>query len=100
MVALRHLEIPYHEGISRQRGAEFGAHAQGIDIVPAEKRVGVKLMEFVAPEIPEKLSGWKSLKIAANSVGKQTSKKSWASGSKQRRIIPTISSTTANRSFR
>ena len=45
------------------------------------------MLEFAAPEIGEVISGRKSFKSAAKSVGKQTLKKLLASGSKQRKII-------------
>ena len=102
MVASRQVEIPIYRGIGRQRGRGFGALAQVIIgrtaipilrkyIVPAAKRVGADLLEFAAPEIGEVISGRKSLKTAAKSVGKQNLKKQLCSGSKQRRIISTKS---------
>ena len=57
-------------------------------IVPAVKRIGADMLEFAAPEVGEVISGRKSFKSAENSVGKQTLKKQFGSGSKQRRIIP------------
>ena len=110
MVASRQVEIPYYRGVGRQRGWGFGALAQVIGrtaipflrkyIVPAAKRVGADLLEFAAPEIGEVISGRKSFKSAAKSVGKQTLKKQLGSGSKQRRIIPTKSTKQSSRSRR
>ena len=85
MVASRQVEIPYYRGVGRQRGRGCVALAQGIGrtaipflrryIVPAAKRVGADLLEFAAPEIGEVISGRKTFKSAAKSVGKQTLKK-------------------------
>ena len=101
MVASRQVEIPYYRGVGRQRGRGFGALAQVTErtaipfmrkyVVPAAKRVGADLLEFAAPEVGEVISGRKSFKSAAKSVGKQTLKKQLGSGSKQRRVIPTKS---------
>ena len=123
MVASRQVEIPYYRGVGRQRGRGFGALAQVIGrtaipflrkyIVPAAKRVGADLLEFAAPEIGEVISGRKSFKSAAKSVGKQTLKKQLSegirrrepaygrtAGSKQRRIIPTKTTKQSSRSRR
>ena len=110
MVASRPVEIPYYRGVGRQRGRGFGALAQVIGrlaipflrkyVVPAAKRVGADLLEFAAPEIGEVISGRKSFKSAAKSVGKQTLRKQLGSGSKQRRIIPTKSTKQSSRSRR
>ena len=107
MVASRQVEIPYYRAVGRQRGRGFGALAQVIGgtaipllrryIVPAAQRVGADLLEFAAPEIGEVISGRKSFKSAAKSVGKQTPKKQLGSGSKQRRIIPTKSTKQSSR---
>ena len=101
MVASRQVEIPYYRGVGRQRGRGFEALAQVIGrtailfmrkyVVPAAKRVGANMLEFVAPEIGEVISGRKSFKTAAKSLGKKPLKKQLGSGSKQRRIIPTKS---------
>ena len=109
MVASRQVEIPYYRGVGRQRGRGFGALAQVIGrtaipflrkyIVPAAKRVGAALLEFAAPEIGEVISGRKSFKSAAKSVGKQTLRKQLGSG-KQRRIIPTKTTKQSSRSRR
>ena len=117
MVASRQVEIPYYRGVGRQRGRGFGALAQDIGrtaipflrkyIVPAAKRVGADLLEFAALEIGEVISGRKSFKSAAKSVGKQTLRKQLGegsrrrtAGSKQRRIIPTKSTKQSSRSRR
>ena len=105
MVASRQVEIPYYKGVGRQRGRGFGALPQVIGrtaipflqkyVVPAAKRIGADMLEFAAPEIGEVISGRKSFKTAAKSVGKQTLKKQLGEGegsrrgSKQNRIIPT-----------
>ena len=95
MVVSRQVEIPYYRGVGRQRGRGFGALAQVIGrtaipflgkyIVPAAKRVGADLLEFAAPEIGEVISGRKSFKSAAKSVGKQTLKKQLGEGEGSRR---------------
>ena len=110
MVASRQVEIPYYRVVGRQRGRGFGALAQVIartaipflrkNIVPAAKRVGADLLEFAASENGEVISGRKSFKSAAKSVGKQTLKKQLGSGSKQRRIIPAKSTKQSSRSRR
>ena len=117
MVASRQVEIPYYRAVGRQRGRGFGALAQDIGrnaipflrkyIVPAAKRVGADLLEFAAPEIGEVISGRKSFKSAAKSVGKKTLKKQLeegnrrrTAGNKQRRIIPTKSTKRSSRSRR
>ena len=56
-------------------------------VVLASKRIGADMLEFAAPDIGEVISGRKSFKSAAKSVGKQTLKKQLGSGSKQRRSI-------------
>ena len=114
MVASRQVEIPYYSGVGRQRGRGFGAFAQVIGrtaipflrkyIVPAAKRVGADLLEFAAPEIGEVISGRKSFKSAAKSVGRQTLRKQLGEGSRRKRsaskIIPTKSTKQSSRSRR
>ena len=95
MVASRQIEIPYYRGVGRQRGRGFGALAQVIGrtaipflrkfIVPAAKRIGADMLEFAAPEIGEVISGRKSFKSAAKSVGKQTLRKQLGEGEGSRR---------------
>ena len=95
MVASRQVEIPYYRGVGRQRGRGFDALAQGIGrtanpflrkyIVPAAKRVGADLLEFAVPEIAEVVSGRKSFKTAAKSVGRQTLRKQLGGGEGSRR---------------
>ena len=85
MVTSRQVEILYYRGVGRQRGRGFGALAQVFGrtaipilrkyVVPAAKRIGAYMLEFVAPEIGEVISGGKSFKWASKSVGKQTRKK-------------------------
>ena len=118
MVASRQVEIPYYRAVGRERGRGFGALAQVIGrtaipflrkyIVPAAKRVGADLLEFAAPKIGEVISGRKSFKSAAKSVGKETLRKQlgegegsrrWT-GKKQRRINPTKSTKQSSRSRR
>ena len=99
MVASRQVEIPYIREVGRRRGRGFRALAQVIGrtsiqflrkyVVPAAKRIGAETLEFATPEIGEVISGRKSFKTAAKTVGKQTMKNQLGSGSKQRRIIPT-----------
>ena len=47
------------------------------------------MLEFAAPDIGEVISGRKSFKTAAKSVGKQTLRKQLGSGCKQGRIFQT-----------
>ena len=99
MVVSRPVEIPYYRAVGIQRGRGFGALAQVIGrtaipflckyVVPAAKRIGADMLEFAAPEVGEVLSGRKSFKTAAKSVGKQTLRRQMGSGSKQRRIFRT-----------
>ena len=104
MVASKEVEIPFYRGVGRHSGRGFGAPAQVIrrtkvpflrkNIVPAAKRVGADLLEFVLPEIAEVVSGRKNIKTAAKSVGRQTLRKQLGSGSRKRsasRVIPTKS---------
>ena len=82
MVASRQVDVPYYRGVGRQRGRGYGALAQVIGktatpflrkyVVPAVKQIGADMLEFAAPEIGEYISGRKSSKSAAKSVGKQT----------------------------
>ena len=130
MVASRQVELPYYRGVGRQHERGFGALAQVIGrtaipflrkyIVPAAKRVGADLLEFAVPEIGEVITGRKSFKSAAKSVGKQTLKKQLGEGegsrrrtarrqegslrseggNRQSRIIPTKSTKQSSRSRR
>ena len=85
MVASNTLELPYYNGIGRQRGRGFGALEQVIGrtsilflrkyIVPAAKRVGADLLEIAAPEVADVVSGRKNFITAAKSVGRQTLRK-------------------------
>ena len=134
MVASRQVEIPYYRGVGRQRERGFSALAQVIGriaipflrkyIFPAAKRVGADLLEFAAPEIGEVISGRKSFKSAAKTVGRQTLRKQLGEGegsrrrkgaaegslrtagrqvsrcNKQRRIIPTKTTKQSSRSRR
>ena len=73
MVASSTLELPYYQGIARQRGRGFGALAQIFErtsipfirknIVPAAKRVGTDLLEFAEPEVADVVSGRKNSKL-------------------------------------
>ena len=124
MVASRQVEIPYYRGVGRQRGRGFGALAQVIGrtaipflrkyVVPAAKRINADMLEFAEPETGEVISGRKSFKSAAKSVGNQTLKRQLGEGSrrrepqadgrkggsKQRRIIPTKSTKQSSQSRR
>ena len=124
MVVSRQVEIPYYRGVGRQRGRGFGALAQVIGrtaipflrkyVVPAAKRIGVDMLEFAAPQIGEVISGRKSFKSAAKSVGKQTLRKQLGEGqgqgtgsrrtvsrsTKRKKIIPTKSTKQSSRSRR
>ena len=114
MVASRQVEIPFYEGVGRQRGRGFGALAQVIGrtaipflrkyIVPAAKRVGADLFEFAVPEIAEVVSGRKNFKTAAKNVGRQTLRKQLGEGSRRKksasRVIPRKSAKQISRSPR
>ena len=120
MVASRQVEIPYYRAVGRQRGRGFGALAQVIGraaipflrkyVVLAAERIGADMLEFAVPEIGEVISGRKSFKTAAKSVGKQTLIKKLGEGSgsavrrqgssKRRRIIPAKSIKQFSRSRR
>ena len=113
MVASRQEETPFCRGVGRQRGRGFGALAQIKGrtakaflrkyIVLAAKRVGADLLEIAAPEIAEIVSGRKSFKTAAKSVGRQSLRKQLGSGSRKRtasRVIPTKSAKQISRSQR
>ena len=56
-------------------------------IVPAAEGVGADLLEFAAKEIAEVLSGRKSFKTAAKSVGRQTLRKQLVSGCRKRKGV-------------
>ena len=111
MVASRQVEIPYCRAVGRQRGRGLGALAQVIGrtsisflrkyVVQAAKRIGADMLEFAAPKTGEVISGRKSFKSAAKSVGKQTLKKQLGEGSRKRtasRIIPSKSTKQSSRS--
>ena len=110
MVASREAEIPYYRPVGREKGRGFGALPKVIRrtaipflrkyVVPAAKRISADMLEFAAPEIGEVISGRKSFKSAAKSVGKQTLKKQLGSGSKQRRVFPTKFTKQSSRSRR
>ena len=101
-IASRQVEVPYYRGVGRQSGRGFGALAKVIGrtalpllpkyIVPAVKRVGADLLDFAVPEIAEIVSGRKSFRTAAKSVGSKTLREQLCSGSRKRsasRAIPT-----------
>ena len=110
MFAPRQVEFPYYRRVGRQRGRRFGALAQVIErtaipflrdyVVPAAKRIGADMLESAAREIGEVISGSKSFKTAAKSVGKQTLRKQLGNGSTQRRINPTKTTEQSSRSRR
>ena len=98
MAASNTLELPYYKGTGRQRGRGFEALAQVIGrtaIFFREKlcrpsckhSVGVDLLEFAVPEVVDVVSGKKTVKTAAKSVGRQTLGK-WIGDGKQKRSIP------------
>ena len=109
-VASRPVEIPYSRENGRQRGIRFGVVAQVIgrttspylhkNVVSAEKRVGVDLMEVAAPEIAELLTVRKIFRSAAKNLGRYTLKKQLGSCSKQRTVIPTKFCNSASQSYR
>ena len=67
MVAGRQVEIPFCNGIGRQRGRGFGALAQVIGRTenpilrkytdPSAKRVRIEFLEFAAPDIAQVVCG-------------------------------------------
>ena len=97
MVASKQVEFPSHRGFDqkRARGSDSLAQVAGIStihfltkhIVPAAKRVSDVLMEFTVPEIAEVANGRKSLKSAAKSLGRHTSRKQLGSDNEQRKVI-------------
>ena len=101
MVASRQVEISYYRGVGRQRRRGFGALAKVIGrtaipflriyIVPAAKRVGADLLEFIVPEIAEVVSGRKIFKTAAKSVGRQTLRKQLGEVEGSRRAVGSAS---------
>ena len=109
IVASNTLELPYYRSIGRQRGRGFGDLAQVIEktaipflrkyIVPAAKRVRGDFSEFAVPEVADVVSGNKSFKTAAKTVGRQTLRKQLGGG-KQKRSIPVKSSKRSSRSRR
>ena len=106
MVASRQVEDAKHKAVGRQMGRESEALAQVIGrtavpffrkhFVPAAKRIGADMLEFAASDIGEVISGRKSFKSAAMSVGKPTLKKQLGIGSKQRRIIRSLKQPSLN----
>ena len=63
--------------------------------VPAAKRVGAELLEFIVPESAEVVSGRQIFKTTAKNVGRQTMTKLLGSGSRKKyasKIIPPKSS--------
>ena len=111
MVVSKQVEIPNFRGIGRQRGRAFGGLAQVFGrkaipfsrkyVVPAAKRVGVDLMESVAPKIADVVSGKKLFQEQGKECGKANlEKKQLGSGSKQTGVIPTKSTKQLCRSRR
>ena len=110
MVASSQVEIPYYRAVGRQKVRGFMAFAQVIgrtaipfmleDVVPAAKRIGADMLDFAALEVGEVISGRKSFKSAAKSLGKQTLKKQFGSSGNQKKIIPTKSTKQCSRSRR
>ena len=111
MIASRQVEISFFRRVGRQRGRGFSALAQVLEgpaipflrkyIVPAAKRVGADLLEFVVLKIAEVVCGKKNFKTAAKGVGRQTLRKQLGSGSRKRspsRVIPTKSAKQISRS--
>ena len=113
MVASRQVEIQFYRGVGRQRGLEFDALAQVIGrtaipfsrkyIVPAAKHVGADLLEFVATELAEVVSGRKDFKTVARSKGRQTLRNQLGTCGRKKtpsRIIPKKSAKQISRSRR
>ena len=94
MFASRQVEIPFYRGIGRQRGQIFDALAEVNGktlipilreyVVPAAKHLGADLLEFAVLEIAHVVSGRKIFKTTLKSVGRQTLRKQWGSGSRKR----------------
>ena len=90
VVASREVELPYYNGVGRQRGRGFGALAQVIGrtaslfskkyVVPAARRIGADMLGFVVPEIADVVSGKQNFKAAAKNVGRRTLKKKQLGG--------------------
>ena len=78
MVASRQVEIPYYRAVGKQRGKGFGAVGQviGRTAIPF-------LRKYVVPAVI--ITGSKTFKTAAMSVGKQTLKKQLGEGSRRRK---------------
>ena len=93
---LQEVQIPFYGGVGRQRERGLGALEQIIGrtaipflrkyIVPAAKRLGADLLEFVVPEIAEVVCGRKKFKTAAKSVGRQTLRKQLGEVSRRRTV--------------
>ena len=90
MVVPNTLEHPYYKGIGFQRGRGCGALAQVTgrtailplrkNVVPAAKRVGAELLEIAVPQVTDVISGEKSFKTGAKSVGRQILRKQLGGG--------------------
>ena len=93
-VASRQKEIPFYRGFGRHGERGFGALTQDTVrtaipilrkyIVPASKRIVANVLEFVAPDTAEVVSGRKAFKTAARSVGRETLRKQLGSWSRRR----------------
>ena len=98
MVASRQVKLLHYTGIGRQRGKGFGVLAQivrrtaipflRIFAVPAAKRVGADLMQFVAPENVEVFRCTIGFNSSAKKVGRQTFKKQLTSGVESSKNFP------------
>ena len=88
MIASRQIEFPFCRAMGSECSRRFGVLAQvfarkaipflGKNGVPAAKQVVANLLEFAAPEKPEFVSGRKSFKTSAKSLGRETLRRSWA----------------------
>ena len=92
----------YHSYITRRYHCRYNAQVIGGTAIPilrkyivtAAESVGADVLEFAVPELAEVVSGRKSFKTAAKSVGRQTLRKQLGSGSRKRtasKAIPTKS---------
>ena len=85
MGASKQVKIPFYRRNGPQRGQRLGADAQVTwrtefpflpkNVIPAAKRVGIDLLDFVVPENADEVSGRKKFKTTAKSVGRQTLRK-------------------------
>jgi hypothetical protein len=89
-----HVQMPYFQGASRQRGKGLGSMAFAVArtalpifkkfILPAAKRIGKTALEFAAPELLEVIAGRTKPKQALKRVAKKTAKAQLGGGVKKK----------------